>query len=175
MFAAEKPEFALRNDLAYAGGELLLKNHFWEGHTLILASQVLYPQALEEVLLWLERGNVEEASWIAFAYSHHPTWEKRALRTAPEGGWKALWELAGKEGLDAREDPYLLEAIYTAHLGEVIAILETYARRGFERVQALLKALSDTRLFARKYGLDRPAGPLPKPKEGVLSQGRLTP
>lgn len=152
----------MRNALAYAGAGLLVRGKWWEAHAFMLASQVLYPRMLEEVLAELERGHLEEAAWIAFAYSHHPTREKRSLRTAPQGGWRALWELAGKEGTDARSEPYLLEAVYTAHLGEVIAILETYERKGWNVTKEVLRPLSESRPFARKYGLDEPAGPLPK-------------
>ncbi|GLV47598.1 hypothetical protein TJA_07680 [Thermus sp. LT1-2-5] len=157
-------EKRLRQNLAYAGAGLLLKGRDREALAFILASQALYTRQLLEVLEVLERGDVEEAAWLAFGYTHHPTLEKRPVMGPPLGGWRPIWRLLAQEGLDPKAEPgaSLVALAHTGHLGEITAVLATHERKGLETALKVAQALLETRPVAFRYGLHMVSGALPK-------------
>ncbi|WP_038042099.1 hypothetical protein [Thermus tengchongensis] len=157
-------EKVYRQGLAYAGAGLLLKGKVREGFALILASQALYSRQLSEVMGKLDEGDIDEAVWLAFGYTHHPTLEKRPPLLPPEGGWKPLWRLMARENLNSREEPgaTLVALAHTAHLGELTAVLVTDERRGFAKALEVAKAILEYRPMAFRYGLHQVSGALPQ-------------
>jgi hypothetical protein len=155
-----------RQDLAYAGGALLLRGQIKEGFALMLASQALYSMQLSQVMEVLERGDIEEAAWLAAGYSHHPNLEKRQVFRAPEGGWGFIHGILAREGL-SHDDPEvapLYAMAYTAHLGEATALYTVYDRKGVKPALQLAKAILDNRSAAFRYGLHAVSGPVGKGK-----------
>ncbi len=160
MVVDREVEKANRQNLAYAGAGLLLRGMEKEGLALILASQALYSTQLEQVVEKVEQGDFEEAAWLAMAYTHHPTLEKREVFRAPQGGWRPLLAVIEREGLDPRsKGAPLLAMAHTAHLGELTAILAVYERRGLEAALQLADRLLETRTLAFRYGLHGVSGP----------------
>lgn len=157
-------EKVYRQGLAYAGAGLLLRGKVREGFALILASQALYSRQLSEVMGKLDEGDIDEAVWLAFGYTHHPTLEKRPPLLPPEGGWKPLWRLMARENLNGREEPgaTLVALAHTAHLGELTAVLVTDERRGFAKALEVAKAILEYRPMAFRYGLHQVSGALPQ-------------
>ena len=155
-----------RQDLAYAGGALLLRGQIREGFALMLASQALYSMQLSQVMEALERGDIEEAAWLAAGYAHHPHLEKRQVFRAPEGGWGFIHGILAREGL-SHNDPEvapLYAMAYTAHLGEATALYTVYDRKGLKPALQLAKAIMDNRSVAYRYGLHAVSGPVGKGK-----------
>ena len=160
MIVDREVEKATRQNLAYAGAGLLLRGMEKEGLALILASQALYSTQLDQVMEALERGDIEEAAWLAMGYTHHPTLEKREVFRAPQGGWRPILAVLEREGVDPRgKGASLFAMAYTAHLGEVSAILAVYERKGLEAALQLADRLLETRTLAFKYGLHEVSGP----------------
>lgn len=173
-------EKVYRQGLAYAGAGLLLKGKVREGFALILASQALYSRQLSEVMGKLDEGDIDEAVWLAFGYTHHPTLEKRPPLLPPEGGWKPLWRLMARENLNGRdalpvgqtdlrkqEEPgaTLVALAHAAHLGELTAVLVTDERRGFAKALEVAKAILEYRPMAFRYGLHQVSGALPQTRQ----------
>lgn len=156
-------EKAYRQDVAYAGAGLLLKGRVREGFALILASQALYSRQLSQVVAELQKGDLEEAVWLAVGYTHHPTLEKRPPLLPPEGGWKPVWALMAKEGLLPQAEPgaTLAALAHTAHLGELTALLVVYERRGLATALRVASAILEGRSTAFRYGLHAVSGALP--------------
>lgn len=157
-------ERVYRQSLAYAGAGLLLKGRTREAFALILASQALYSRQLVQVMEALEKGDLEEAVWLAFGYTHHPALEKRIPLGAPEGGWKPLWGLMAREKLDPKAEPgaTLVALAHSAHLGELTAFLVTYERRGLATAVEVARRILEERPTAFRYGLHAVSGALPK-------------
>jgi hypothetical protein len=155
-----------RQDLAYAGGALLLRGQIREGFALMLASQALYSTQLSQVMGALEAGEIEEAAWLAAGYSHHPGLEKRQVFRAPEGGWGFLHGILTREGL-SHHDPEvapLYALAHTAHLGEATALYTVYERKGLKAALQLAGSIMDNRNVGYRYGLHAVSGPVGKGK-----------
>ena len=157
-------EKQLRSVVALAGAGLLLRGRIREGFALILASQALYRTQLLQVQEALEHGDLEEAAWLAAGYAHHPNLEKRRPLPPPERGWRPLLAVMEREGV-SRDDPKgaaLYAMAYTAHLGELTALLAVYDRKGIGPTLDLAQAILDNRQTAFRYGLHTVSGPLGK-------------
>ncbi|WP_135256355.1 hypothetical protein [Thermus caldilimi] len=157
-------EKKVRQDLAYAGAGLLLRGSHREGFSLILASQALYTRQLLEVMEVLTKGDLEEAAWLAFGYTHHPSLEKRTVYGPPAGGWRQIWELLSEERIDPKGEPgaTLVAIAHTAHLGELTALLAVRERKGLARAVEVARLLLDLRPLTFRYGLHAVSGPVPK-------------
>lgn len=157
-------EKQLRNVVALAGAGLLLRGRVREGFALVLASQALYRNQLLQVKEALDNGDLEEAAWLAAGYAHHPSLEKRRPLPPPERGWRPILAVMEREGV-SRDDPKgaaLYAMAYTAHLGELTALLAVYDRKGLGPTLDLAQAILDNRQTAFRYGLHTVSGPVGK-------------
>ncbi|WP_243028992.1 hypothetical protein [Thermus albus] len=154
-----------RQDLAFAGAGLLLKGRVREAFSFFLASQALYSRQLLEVVEEVRRGNLEEAVWLSFGYTHHPTLEKRPVYGPPREGWKPVWEIMKREAQDnphlSYDSTLLSRFAYTVHLGELTAFLVVDVRKGFPTALEVAEKILEHRPLMAKYGLLQVSGALP--------------